>query len=272
MRRLIFVLGLMLIAGAVPVGAASLSDGVLEKMRGAEVVLLGEVHDNPDHHRVQAAAVAALAPRAVVWEMLTAPVAAQLTAEVIADPAALAEATEWDTSGWPPLELYFPVFQAAPGAVHYGALVPRGVARAVMETGAAEHFGEDAARYGLTEPLPEDEQTAREADQLSAHCDAMPPQMLPMLVEIQRLRDAELARSVVQALEQTGGPVAVITGNGHARADHGVPVFLRRAVPGVTVFALGQSEDGQILGLFDAVADSPATERPDPCAGFAKPD
>lgn len=233
MIRILLVLSLTLIVRAVPSGAASLSDDMLAAMGAADVVLLGEIHDNPEHHRVQAGAVAALAPKAVVWEMLTAEVAARLTPEVIADPAALAEVTDWANSGWPPLALYLPVFQAAQQAAQYGALVPRDAARAAMKTGAAEALGEGAARYGLTVPLPATEQAEREADQQENHCNAMPEEMLPMLVEIQRLRDAVLARAVLQALKDTGGPVAVITGNGHARADRGVPAYLRRAAPKV---------------------------------------
>lgn len=270
MIRFLIVLSLTLIARAVPSGAASLPEDVVTAMGGADVVLLGEIHDNPEHHRVQAAAVAALAPKAVVWEMLTAELAAKLDASVIADPAALAEATDWENSGWPPLALYLPVFQAAAGAAQYGALVPREAARGAMQTGAAEAFGEAAARFGLTEPLPADEQAEREADQQENHCNAMPEEMLPMLVEIQRLRDAVLARAVLQALEDTGGPVAVITGNGHARADRGVPAYLRRTAPEVSLFALGQSEAGQLTGVFDAVVDGPATEREDPCEAFLK--
>jgi len=272
MTRLLIVLGMMLIACAAPSGAVSLSDALVERMRGAQVVILGEVHDNPAHHRVQAAAVAALAPRAVVWEMLTAEVTAKLTPQIIADPAALAEVTDWNTSGWPPLEMYLPVFQAAPEAAQVGALVPRIAARAVMDTGAVAAFGADAALYGLADPLPAAEQAAREVDQMENHCNALPEKILPMMVEIQRLRDAVLARAALRALEQTGGPVVLITGNGHARADRGVPVYLRRAAPGVAVFALGQSEAGQVSGQFDAVVDGPATERPDPCAGFSKQD
>lgn len=270
MIRLLGILSLTLLLRAVPSGAAPLSDDLLAAMGAVDVVLLGEIHDNPAHHRIQAGAVAALAPKAVVWEMLTADVAAQLTPEVIADPAALARVTDWEASGWPPLDLYLPVFQAAPQAAQYGALVPRAAARGAMETGAAAAFGEGAARFGLTEPLPAAEQAEREADQLADHCNAMPEAMLPMLVEIQRLRDAVLARAALRALKATGGPVAVITGNGHARADRGVPVYLRRAAPEVTVFALGQSEAGQLSGTFDAVVDGPATEREDPCEAFLK--
>ena len=271
MTRLVIALGAMLLACAAPAGAVSLSDALVDRMRGAQVVLLGEVHDNPAHHRVQAAAVTALSPRAVVWEMLTEQVAAKLTPEIIADPTALAKVTDWDNSGWPPLEIYLPVFRAAPGAAQVGALVPRSRVRGVMEAGAVAGFGADAARFGLVDPLPAAEQATREADQLAAHCDALPQEMLPMMVEIQRLRDAELARAALRALEQTGGPVVVITGNGHARVDRGVPVYLQRAAPGVKVFALGQSEAGQVSGAFDAVVDGPATDRPDPCAVFSKP-
>ncbi|TDE39588.1 ChaN family lipoprotein [Antarcticimicrobium sediminis] len=270
MIRFLIVLSLTVMARAAPVGAVAVPDDVLAVMARADVVFLGEIHDNPAHHRVQAAAVAALAPRAVVWEMLTAEQAAGLDAAVIGDPLALEAATGWASSGWPPLAQYLPVFQAAAGAVHYGALVPRSAARAVMETGAATAFGEGAARYGLGAPLPQAEQAAREADQMENHCNALPEKILPDMVDIQRLRDAVLARTALRALNETGGPVAVITGNGHARADRGAPVYLRRAAPDVALFTLGQSEAGQVSGEFDAVLDGPATERPDPCAAFSK--
>ena len=85
---------------------------------------------------------------------------------------------------------------------------------------------------------------------------------------IQRLRDAVLARAVLRATDETGGPVAVITGNGHARKDRGIPTFLSRMRPGLSVFVLGQSEDGTITGEYDAVIDSPGVEREDPCLAF----
>ncbi|MEY8838978.1 ChaN family lipoprotein [Cribrihabitans sp. XS_ASV171] len=239
-------------------------------MRAADVVILGEVHDNPAHHRIQAEAVEAIGPSAVVWEMLTEEAAGLVNAELIAAPDKMAETIRWAESGWPPLAMYLPVFRAAPGAPVYGALVPRPAARAAMETGPAVAFGADAARFGLTIPLPPEEQSAREADQQRAHCDALPTELLPRMVAIQRLRDAVLTRAILRAVEETGGPVAVITGNGHARKDRGVPAFLARMRPGLRVFVLGQSEDGQIEGTYDAVLDSPAAEREDPCAAFTK--
>ncbi len=264
---LVCVLGLT-VASARP-GASEdlLPDSALTAMRGADVVILGEVHDNPRHHHVQADALEALSPSAVVWEMVTEEGAQRLSQKAVSDPEELGRILKWAESGWPPLSMYYPVFQASSAPV-YGAMVPRTAARAAMERGAATALGADAARYGLTVPLSPDEQSAREADQLAAHCDALPAEMLPQMVAIQRLRDAVLARAVVRAMEETGGPVAVITGNGHARTDRGIPTYLARLQPGWKVVAVGQSEDGIIEGDFDVVIDSPTIEREDPCAAF----
>ncbi len=240
---------------------------VLDDMRLADVVILGEIHDNPQHHLVQAEAVGEIEPSAVVWEMVTEEGAQRLAQKAATNPDELSRILRWAESGWPPLSMYYPVFQAANVPV-YGAMVPRAAARAAMERGAATALGADAARYGLTVPLSAEEQSAREAEQLAAHCDALPAEALPQMVAIQRLRDAVLARAILKAADETGGPIAVITGNGHARKDRGIPTFLSRLRPGLRVFVLGQSEDGIVDGEFDAVIDSPAAEREDPCKAF----
>ncbi|UWQ24176.1 ChaN family lipoprotein [Leisingera aquaemixtae] len=238
-------------------------------LRGADVAILGEVHDNAVHHQRQAALLAELQPKAVVWEMITAEQAESLNPATLADAEQVAQALDWAQSGWPEFSLYAPVFAAAQGARQYGALVPRAEAARALEQGAAAYFGaEAAARFGLDQPLPAAEQAVREGDQLASHCNAMPAEMLPVLVDIQRLRDASLAAAADRALAETGGPVAVITGNGHARADRGLAVYLAKARPEARIRSLGQSEAGQISGSFDLVLDAPAAERPDPCLAF----
>lgn len=234
-----------------------------------DAFILGEVHDNPGHHAEQAARVAALRPKAIVFEMLTKEQAALVTPELRLDAQALEAALGWAASGWPDFAMYFPIFAAAPDAAIYGAQVPREDASAVLSVGAAASFGAEATRYGLDRDLPLAEQTARETLQMEAHCNALPQEVLPGMVAIQRLRDAVLARATVEALEATGGPVAVITGNGHARRDWGVPAFLARVAPDVDIRVLGQTEDDSPLdGGFDEVISAPAVARPDPCAAF----
>ena len=234
-----------------------------------DILIIGEIHDNPAHHEIQAEMVQAFAPGALVFEMLTSEQAARITPAKRKDMHALAEAVDWADSGWPDFAMYYPIFEAAPEARIYGAQVPRDIARAAFDKGIADSFSGDAARFGLTAPLPEAEQDQREAMQMAAHCDALPEHLVPAMVDIQRLRDAELARVAVQAMQDTGGSVAVITGNGHARRDWGMPVYLERAAPELELRVIGQAEDGaELRGIFDEVISARPVDRPDPCAAF----
>lgn len=234
-----------------------------------DVLVVGEIHDNPAHHEMQAELVQSFAPEALVFEMLTSEQARHVTPSVRNDMNALADAVDWADTGWPDFGMYYPIFEAAPEARIYGAQIPRDVARAAFEKGVAENFLGDAVRFGLTEPLPKKERKQREAMQMASHCDALPQHLVPAMVDIQRLRDAELARIALQAIQDTGGPVAVITGNGHARRDWGMPVYLDRAAPDLEIRVIGQAEDGSELpGIFDEVITASPVDRPDPCAAF----
>jgi uncharacterized iron-regulated protein len=245
------------------------ADEIAARAAGAGIVLLGEIHDNPAHHALQAEVIALLAPSALVFEMLSPEDAARITPELAADPAALASALDWAASGWPDFGMYYPLLAYGGSIPVHGAEVPRGEAQDAFARGAAGIFGADAERFGLTDPLPEAEQTAREAGQLAAHCDALPPEILPGFVEAQRLRDAMLARAALDALETHGPPVAVVTGNGHARRDWGVPALLARAAPGTGIFALGQFEAAPEAPVpFDAWTIAAPVDREDPCAAF----
>lgn len=235
----------------------------------AEIVIIGEVHDSPHHHEGQAEAVAALKPAAIVFEMLTAEQAAAATPEVRGDMATLSGALGWAGSGWPEFSMYYPIFAAAPEARIHGGALPRGDARRAVTEGSAAVFGEGAGLFGLDRELQEADLEARVAEQAEAHCNALPEDLLPGMVEAQRLRDAALARATLAALDETGGPVAVITGNGHARLDRGVPAYLSLARPEVEVLAVGQLEQPpEDDPPFDLWRVTEPAERPDPCEAF----
>ncbi|MGH1367809.1 MAG: ChaN family lipoprotein [Maritimibacter sp.] len=235
----------------------------------ADIFVLGEVHDNPAHHVTQAEAIKDIAPRVVVYEMLSEDQAGRVSDDLLTTPEALGERLEWDASGWPDFAIYYPVFAAARGAVTRGAAVPRDVARAALADGIVTHFGADSTDFGLDVPLIGGQLADRLNLQLEAHCGAMPTELLPGMVELQRLRDATLAREALDAFDEVGGPVVVITGNGHARKDWGVPSYLAQVRPELRVVSLGQSEDGTLPeGGFDMIIDAPSVERDDPCAAF----
>ncbi|UYP67271.1 ChaN family lipoprotein [Thalassobacter stenotrophicus] len=256
-------------AGAILSTSAGAQGDWIARLADADVALLGEIHDNPEHHVRQAEAIASLAPSAVVFEMLTPEQAKTLSAGVPDRAEDVAELLEWNASGWPDYTMYHPVFVAANGAAIYGATLPHDQVRAAVSGDITAIFGAGADAFGLHQPLEPSEQMAREAMQMSAHCDALPANMLPGMVAAQRLRDAHFSRVTLQALDENGGPVVVITGNGHARKDWGMPVYLAAAAPEVTVRTLGQFEDAPAADApFDVTLVSSAAERPDPCLAF----
>ncbi|WP_435530867.1 ChaN family lipoprotein [Pseudogemmobacter humi] len=252
---------------ALPAMAQEIAAPDLDTLPAADVWFLGEVHDNAAHHLGQARAVAALAPKALVFEMVG-PEPGDLPA--FDDAAALADALNWG-EGWPDFALYHPIFLAAPDARIYGAEVPRERARRAFSEGAAAVFGPEAGRYGLDTPLAPGDQAARVEEQFAAHCGAMPREMMTGMVEAQRLRDASLAEAAARAYAETGGPVAVITGNGHARRDHGAPALLAGAAPELRILTLGQIERGgeaPEAPPYDLWLLTEPAPREDPCAGL----
>jgi uncharacterized iron-regulated protein len=264
-----FCAALLVCAGAAHADLVTLDD--LPTAPPAQILILGEIHDNPNHHETQAALVQRWQPTALVFEMLTPAQAAAIGDTPRDNVARMAEMTGWATSGWPGYAMYHPIFAASGTAEIYGAALDRVDVRRAMTDGAGAVFGPDAALYGLASPLPAPEQALRETDQMTAHCNALPPEMLPGMVAAQRLRDAAFARTALQALEKTGGPVVVITGSGHADRARGIPAALGIAAPAITAFSLGQVEgDPGPDAPFDAWIVTAPTPRDDPCAAFTK--
>lgn len=242
----------------------------LTSLPPADVVILGEVHDNPVHHLNQAGTVASIDPKALVFEMLTEDQALKIRPELLTDASALEAALDWADSGWPDFAMYYPIFAASDGAPIFGGAAPRGLVRQAVTDGAAPVFGGAAPLFGLDQTLDDREQSARESLQFDAHCGALPVTVLAGMVEAQRYRDAVLARAVLMALAEDGpGPVALITGNGHARTDWGVPAALREADAGLQVLSIGQLESApEGAAPYDLWLVTEAAERGDPCEAF----
>jgi uncharacterized iron-regulated protein len=240
------------------------ADELARRAAKARFVLLGETHDNADHHELQAAVIAMLARAerrpAVVFEMIEGSRQARIDAQLAAAPKdvdALGAALEWDGSGWPPWAIYRPVFAAAldAGAPLVGAALPRAEA---MELARGERRlpAELVARYRLDSPLPSDLQTHLVAELKASHCGHMPDAMIAPMAGIQRARDAIMADRLASGAttgattDATTDGAVLIAGGGHVRGDRGVPWYLRQAgVP-----------EGDILtvGFVQVAADAPA--------------
>jgi uncharacterized iron-regulated protein len=260
-------------------------------LAGARYVLLGERHDNPDHHRVQAALVRALLAAgrrpAVAFEMFTAddvPAIARHLAAAPRDAAGLGDAVNWKGSGWPDWTHYQPIAQAAldAGLPVVAANLAPATARALARGQRAALPEGLAARHGLDRPLPGGAQAALTAEIHHAHCGHVPAERIEGMVLAQRARDAVLADSMLAA-ERDGA--VLIAGAGHVRDDRGVPSYLRVLVPGASIASMaplevregwtrpeqyGAAFDGGRLP-FDWVWFTPRMEDDDPCARWPPP-
>ncbi|MDG1973314.1 MAG: ChaN family lipoprotein [Paracoccaceae bacterium] len=240
--------------------ASSMAD-LLEAVIEAQIVILGERHDNPIHHEKQAEIVRILAPAGLAFEMI------KRAEEDVAND----RRTAWENESWSNWDDYRQILEAAPNARITGGGVDRDVLLSSVKNGAALAWGAEGARYRLLDQLPIDVTEAMIEEQRVAHCDALPKPMLPGMVEAQQLRDAAFADAVLRLVEDGHEPAVLITGNGHARTDRGSPLYLGRAAPLVSVLSIGIIEAGEMTDVpYDYVIYTEVHDREDPCEAFLK--
>lgn len=246
---------------------------LLEVLRGSDYTLLGELHDNPLHHRRRGELLAALAAAAapgrcccIVAEHLprgrrlagAGPVRARLE-------AAGFDARGW---GWP---LHEPLFTAAvqAGFVVEGGNLAREVARDIARSGEP---AVPAELRPLLAPLTDAARAALDADLVRGHCGAPLGSRLEGMRAAQRARDAAmwLALQDLRRRERTRTAV-LLAGNGHVRRDYGVPQIAAAAEPAARLVAVGFVEPGTDAAPFDLLWTTAAATRDDPCAGFTLP-
>jgi len=251
----------------------STADDVIAAAEVAEVLLLGEKHDNATHHQLQAALIDRIAASrkrtALVWEMIEPTKDRVLADAYITGAEALGSALSWADSGWPDWREYAPIAAAAlrNGVTMRGAALSRRQVRGLL--------GKEIAIAELV-PRPLDA-SRRDAllDHLEAsHCGAVPRTALAGMADVQIARDATLARVVSQVIADKTYPV-VITGGGHARRDRGVPWHLPRRTTLVVAFVeVQRGEENPALYLDKGSADfiwfTPRVDEKDPCLRFRR--
>ena len=243
-------------------------------------VLLGELHDNPDHHRARAEQLRRLIaqePRTVVvFEQFSRSEDAAVARARQAAPGdvnAVIDAAKLDRKSWR-WPLHQPLFEAAlqSGVDIRGGNIDRDQVRRIVREGDAAWPADLLALRERT-AWNSAQQDALRQDIQDGHCGAMPEVMLPGMVQAQRARDAAMAWAMLDAREAGAKRVVLIAGNGHVRRDLAVPVYLQAAgVPSTDIDAVAYLEPGSAApaGGYDRVERAPAPSREDPCAQFKR--
>jgi len=288
--RLLTAVALLLSACAAPMALVLPQSGdpvlhattIALRARSAEVVYLGEVHDNAHHHahqrRVLEAMLGAGARPVVAFEMLAADrqAAVDRALEAAGGAADLDAALGWSKTGWPDFAMYWPLFDLARRSTLrvVAADLDPAVARRIAREGLSAL--PDGAR--LRSLLPPD--PAREAAIArtirTGHCDLLPERHIPAMVESWHARNVSMARRLAEALAQTP-QVVVIAGRGH-QAPGGLPAQLEALRPGtrqlvVEMLEVGPDDDPRdVLGeaTGDIVWLTPPAKRPDQCEALRR--
>jgi len=195
---------------------------LIEQLSAASLVLVGEQHDNLDHHALELWLLQALQTRraqgSVLLEMLDDE--QQLQVEQVQTaihsgqppehlPAALNWQKNWDWSAYAPL-------------VRYALAQPYPLLAANLERSEMLHI------YREAKPLSGSNATAKPVlaalrEQIRAsHCNLLPETQLPNMLAVQQQRDRRMAERLLSAPK----PTLLVAGAFHVRRDLGVPLHL----------------------------------------------
>ena len=259
------------------------------RLAASRFVLLGERHDNPDHHVLQAQLVRRLITTgrrpALGFEMLSTgdvPAIARYLAGSPRDAAGLGDAVNWKRTGWPDWRFYQPIAQAAldAGLPIAATNLSRAAIEALRRNGLAGLGPAVATQLKLGAGPSPATRAALAQEIRESHCGHAPEGALDKMVDTQWARDARMAEALARAGGRDGA--VLIAGTGHARRDRGVPAHLARHAPGTSVASVALLEvdakltapveyaarwDGGPLP-FDYVWFTPRIDDVDPCEKF----
>ena len=262
---------------------------LVPRLARADFVLLGERHDNPDHHRLQAEvirSVIAVGRRpAVGFEMFgldDAKAIAEHLAAAPHDAAGLGRAVSWNERGWPDWAMYQPIAEAALEAKLriVPTNLPLAIAKRMRSAGLAALEPRVIHALGLDQPLSESMAAKLAADIRSSHCGYASEDSVKSMLAIQRARDAQMAQSLIAAGDPDGA--VLVAGAGHVRSDYGIPVYLSTKAASKHVVSIAflevddQKREPQNYARsysngrlpFDYIWFTPRVDDEDPCGKF----
>ncbi len=261
---------------------------LLARISAADVLLLGETHDNPLHHvnqeKLLKARIGSGARPALVMEQLDAESQTALDQalsgdnrdEVLNSVTGLikfANKEPYRSLLAIAIDNKLPVIAANISSKH---LQP------VIWYGYSAYDAGELKRLAVEQVWSESRQNYLVTHMGGAHCGELRDELRVGLTRSQRLRDALLADSAVSSITRS---VVVIVGRDHARRDIGLPLYFAARAPAARILSIGFVEvsegkadpgDYEVKSAtgeapYDVIWFTPRAERPNPCANFGKP-
>ena len=238
---------------------------LLRRLSGSQQVIIGEQHDNNDHHAVQLWLLQALGAQrpqgSLLLEMLTPdqqPKVDQVH-QAAAPPTDLPAALAWQ-DGWD-WNLYGPI-------VRFALTQPYPLLAANLDDSEIRTFYRQPPNLaGVRSNVPSVKATLLE--QISdSHCGLLPESQMPAMLNVQQQRDRRMAQRLLAAPT----PAVLFAGAWHARKDVGVPLHALDlgAARAPTVLMLAEQGGEVTAAMADFVWFTPARAKQDYCAQMRK--
>jgi len=271
------------------------SDGVVtpedlaDRMAAVRFVLIGEKHDNIDHHQLELYLLKLLLKRlsadnpnatmSITLEMLDAGQQAHIdliteqleqNKDLVFDTDELKSRLDWPEQGWP-----WDDYAAVIGwslnrrLPLYAGNISRKTMHVIYQNGIDDRFSSARVlKASLHDAL---------LDQVfDGHCGLMPKDSLASMVDIQLVKDAAMANTLLAGDTDSG---VLIAGTGHIRKDTSVPRHLQTLSGNsmLTIALVEVDSDRQqvadyddLFDQFDIVIFTPVANQRDYCADLEK--
>ena len=261
---------------------------LLARINTINVLLLGEVHDNPQHHENQQkllkAQIESGAHPALMMEQLEAENQPAINLALVGSNRDESLAHLTGLIKFADKHFYSPLL-----AIAYdnklpviAANIPRQQLQPAIWRGYAAYDADELKRLAVEEVWDERRQNYLASQMGGAHCGQLREELRVGLSRSQRLRDALMVDSAVSSVE-TG--IVAIVGRDHARHDIGLPLYFAARAPAAHIFSIGfvevrpditdpigyETASATDDAPYDVIWFTPRADRTDPCANFVKP-
>ena len=282
-----------------PDGSHLSSKQLTEHLLQAEVIYLGEIHDNPDHHKVQLellqALIAAGKKPVIGFEFFSREQTSWLLNYVSGSKSSLrhrkpgnAEKMLRQRLGWQEREdwkYYFPMLALAKkeGLSVFGADIDTGIRSRMSRAGIDNMMSIETTGLPATFASDSSENQKLILQDLQAgHCNMASEEWVQKLYQTMSIRNAFMAQSIQMMRNDsaTDQPVVMILGRGHVDYNAGVKVQLHFLDKSIRQLNIGLYEN-EIVNENSPMNDlnrhdlliltrQPAKKREDPCQAFLK--
>ena len=204
---------------------------LLAQLEPHRLLLLGEKHDNPDHHQIEALLLRRLlnANSSVVFEMLDDQHNTALTTVNGSDSLeTLHRQLNWRDKGWN-WPAYGPLIQLS--LQQQAQVLPGNVSKPLLQTiyrTGTTSLSDASYQHRFATVNAANTTIRQQIQQLvyDSHCQMMPLEQMAPMVDIQLARDASMAHAMTANLAARER-VILLAGGVHTRKDLGVPLHLQ---------------------------------------------